>query len=71
MAFKYNLSVHELMDFFCEQEYEGFTEQEIRAVEHRIGVKLPPAYRSFLLKYGGNGIYDACDSLFKIGRAHV
>lgn len=63
MAFKYNLSVHELMDFFCEQKYEGFTEQEIRAVEHRIGVKLPPAYRSFLLKYGGNGIYDACDSL--------
>lgn len=64
MAFKYNLSVHELMDFFCEQEYEGFTEQEIRAVEHRIGAKLPKAYRDFLLKYGEKGIYDAFDNLY-------
>lgn len=63
MAFQYNLTVHELMDFFCEQEYKGFTEQEIRAVEQRISAKLPPAYRNFLLKYGENGIYDAFDNL--------
>ncbi len=47
MAIKYNLTLHELMDFLYGQDYEGFTEQEIQAVEHKIGVKLPTAYRNF------------------------
>lgn len=63
MAIKYNLSLHELMDFLYGQDYEGFTEQEIQAVEHKIGVKLPTAYRNFLLKYGGNTIYNAFNDL--------
>lgn len=64
MAIKYNLSLHELMDFLYGQDYEGFTEQEIQAVEHKIGVKLPTAYRNFLLKYGENTIYNAFNDLF-------
>lgn len=64
MAFNYNMTLHELMDFFCTQDYEGFTEQEIQTVERRIGVKLPASYRNFLLKYGEKGIYDAFNNLF-------
>ena len=64
MELKYNLTIHELMVFFCDQDYEGFTEQEIQTVEHKIGVKLPAVYRSFLLKYGEKGIYDMFNNLF-------
>lgn len=50
MAIKYNLSLHELMDFLYGQDYEGFTEQEIQAVEHKIGVKLPNRLPKFFTK---------------------
>lgn len=49
---KYQLSLEELMDFFCESSHEGFSWQEIERLEQRIGVKLPKIYRGFLLHYG-------------------
>ncbi len=52
MDIKYNLSLPELMDFFCVKKHEGFLPEQIKAAEDRLGVKLPDAYREFLLAYG-------------------
>ena len=53
MAIKYNLSLHELMDFLYGQDYEGFTEQEIQAVEHKIGAanRLPKFFTKIWWKH--------------------
>ena len=58
MGLKYNLTLHELMNFFLEQDYEGYTEQELQAAEKAVGIKLPSVYCDFLLKYGEGGVYD-------------
>lgn len=52
MELKYNLSLSELMDFFCETEHQGFSLEEIAEAENRLGVSLPQSYRNFLLNYG-------------------
>lgn len=56
MDLKYNLSLSELMDFFCDTAHQGFPLEEIRAAEKRLGVSLPQAYRSFLLTYGNDKV---------------
>ncbi len=52
MDIEYNLSLSKFMDFFCVENHEGFLPDEIDAAEDRLGVKLPDAYREFLLAYG-------------------
>ncbi|MCM1187360.1 MAG: SMI1/KNR4 family protein [Lachnoclostridium sp.] len=52
MDIKYNLSLSELMDFFCDTKHMGFPLEEIEAAEKRLGVLLPQAYRDFLSAYG-------------------
>lgn len=52
MALQYDLSLPELMDFFCEGEHQGFPEEGIQGAETRMGMSLPPFYRWFLMTYG-------------------
>ena len=52
MERKYNLSLSELMDFFCSEEHQGFLLEEVEAAEKRLGVSFPCGYRKFLLTYG-------------------
>lgn len=52
MELKYNLSLSELMDFFCETEHQGFSMEEIEEAEKRLGVSLPQLYKDFLSEYG-------------------
>jgi len=52
MDLKYNLSLYELMDFFCDTTHQGYHLEEIEAAQQRLGVSLPQTYRSFLLTYG-------------------
>lgn len=52
MDLKYNLSLSELMDFFCETEHQGFSMEEIETAEKRLGISFPQSYRDFLQKYG-------------------
>ncbi|MDE7183007.1 MAG: SMI1/KNR4 family protein, partial [Lachnospiraceae bacterium] len=54
MKLRYNLSLSELMDFFCDtgQGHQGFSAGEVKAAEKRLGVSLPFMYRDFLLTYG-------------------
>ncbi len=59
MELTYGVKLQELMDFFCEEEHEGFTEQEIQAAEQAVGAVLPSGYRSFLLKYGKDSVNTA------------
>lgn len=56
MSLKYNLSIHELMDFFCKDTHKGFSQQSIDKAEKNIGVSLPDVYREFLLTYGKDDI---------------
>lgn len=64
MALQYGLSIPELMDFFCEGEHEGFTEQEIKQAEENVGVSLPTVYREFLKAYGKDEINSYFNNLF-------
>ncbi len=64
MKLKYNLTLQELMDYFCDREYSGFTEHEIQVAEQSMGIALPAAYRSFFLKYGQEDINAVFDNLF-------
>lgn len=52
MALQYDLSLSELMDFFCEGEHQGFPEGGIQGAETRMGMSLPSFYREFLMTYG-------------------
>jgi len=52
MDIKYNLSLSELMDFFCETEHQGFSMEEIETAEKRLGILFPQSYRDFLFSYG-------------------
>lgn len=56
LSLKYNLSIQELMDFFCKDAHKGFSEQSICEAEKNIGVSLPDVYREFLLLYGQDDI---------------
>lgn len=56
MSLKYNLSIHELMDFFCKDTHKGFSQQSIDKAEKNIGVSLPDVYREFLLLYGEDDV---------------
>ncbi|MCI8861484.1 MAG: hypothetical protein HFI20_03225 [Lachnospiraceae bacterium] len=56
MGIRYDLSVSELMDFFCVGEHCGFSEREIEAAEKRVGVSFPDCYRRFLLEYGKDNV---------------
>ena len=56
MDLKYNLSLSELMDFFCDKEHLGFPLEEIEAAENRFGILLPKTYRDFLLTYGKDAV---------------
>ena len=56
MNMKYNLSLPELMDFFCDKEHCGFPLEEIEAAENRLEVLLPKTYRDFLLNYGKDAV---------------
>lgn len=53
---KYGLDIRELMDFFCQGEHKGFSEQEIQAAEQNAGASFPQSYCSFLLSYGKDAI---------------
>ena len=53
---KYGLDIRELMDFFCQGEHKGFSEQEIQVAEQNAGASFPQSYRSFLLSYGKDAI---------------
>lgn len=52
MDLKYNLSLSELMDFFCDTKHDGFSLEEIEATGKRLGASLPQTYKNFLLTYG-------------------
>jgi len=49
---QYQLTIPALMDFFCQGEHQGFTEEDIRSAEEKIGASLPVHYRDFLKAYG-------------------
>ena len=49
---QYEVSLHTLMDFFCQQEHQGFSEEDIQVTERAIGAALPAIYRDFLKTYG-------------------
>jgi len=38
---------------FCEERFPLPSEEEVAALEERIGIDLPPDYREFLLEYNG------------------
>ena len=65
MGMKYGLAISELMDFFCEGEHQGFSEQDIQDAEQNIGAPLPASYRSFLKSYGGDAINTHCHTIAK------
>lgn len=52
MAVRYNPSISELMDFFCETGHCGFSEEEVAGAEEDLGITIPQFYRDFLLRYG-------------------
>lgn len=56
MALQYDLSLRDLMDFFCGGEHQGFSQEAIQTAEARLGVRLPPAYWEFLAAYGEDPI---------------
>lgn len=64
MALQYGLRIQELMDFFCEEEHEGFSEQEIKQAEEQVGAPLPDVYREFLKAYGKDGINSFFNHIF-------
>ncbi len=49
---RYHISIPTLMDFFCQGEHQGFSEEDIQASERAIGAALPVHYRDFLKMYG-------------------
>lgn len=55
---QYQVSISTLMDFFCQGEHQGFSENDIQAAEKAIGVTLPTVYRDFLKTYGLDPIND-------------
>ena len=64
MDLQYGLSISEIMDFFCEEEHAGFTEQEIKQAEENVGASLPSVYREFLKAYGKDEINSFFNQLF-------
>lgn len=60
---KYNLPIDELLDFFS-PSHQGFSEAEIQGAEQKVGVRLPEAYRKYLLTYGADEINTECNYLF-------
>ena len=71
MALQYGLSISEIMDFFCEEEHAGFTEQEIKQAEENVGASLPTVYREFLKAYGKDEINSFFNNLFSPDRKSV
>ena len=49
---QYHIKISKLMDFFCQGEHQGFTEEDIQAAEKAIAATLPTVYRDFLKTYG-------------------
>lgn len=49
---QYQVNISKLMDFFCQGEHQGFTEEDIQAAEKSIAATLPTVYRDFLKTYG-------------------
>jgi len=49
---RYQIDIPTLMDFFCQGEHHGFSEEDIQASERAIGAPLPACYRDFLKRYG-------------------
>ena len=66
MALQYGLSISEIMDFFCEEEHAGFTEQEIKQAEENVGASLPTVYREFLKAYGKDEINSFFNTFFRL-----
>lgn len=58
MAMKYQLTVDELITFFCEGAPAGIAETELEAAERRLGARLPKRYRDYILLCGAEGIND-------------
>lgn len=57
MAIQYNVSAGEIVDFLFDGQAKGFTEEEIQKVETRLGMRMPPVARDFMLKYEPSSIY--------------
>lgn len=64
MEKKYNLSVDELIAFLCGSEPAGFSEDELRETEARIGAALPLSMRNYLLKCGRDRVSDIFNHLY-------
>ncbi len=62
---KYNLSLKEGMDFFSKDGHQGFSAEDIRAAEQRVGVALPLPYGDFLSAYGRDPINTHHNQLFR------
>ncbi len=71
MKLKYNLTIDELMDFFCDKMSGGFSEQELSEAEQELGIKIPLAFRRFLLKYGKYEIKAAFDNIFSTPKEFI
>lgn len=71
MALRYDPTLSELMDFFCEGEHQGFPEGGLQGAETRLGMSLPPVYREFLIAYGKDKINYHFNQLEYPGNIHT
>lgn len=63
---KYNITIGEMMNFFC-QSHEGYGDEDIQSAEEKVGARLPKDYREYLLAYGADEINTAHNYLMPPG----
>ena len=61
---EYNISTDEIMAIICDNDAQGFSEEELQQVEAKISAPLPKVYRNYLKEYGEEEINEYSDVIF-------